>query len=40
MSEIDKRNRLSEEPFSYQSTKNGSVVIYYNGKQIKMIKDC
>jgi hypothetical protein len=40
VSEIDKRNRLSEEPYSYQSTKNGSVVIYYNGKQIKMIKDC
>ncbi|PGS55942.1 hypothetical protein [Bacillus sp. AFS041924] len=39
MSEIDKRNRLSEEPFTYQTTKKGTVVIYYKGKQIKIIKD-
>jgi hypothetical protein len=39
VSGIDKRNRLSEEPFSYQTTKNGTVVIYYKGKQIKIIKD-
>ena len=39
MSEIDKQNRLSEEPFSYQTTKKGTVVIYYKGKQIKMIKN-
>ncbi|THE12711.1 hypothetical protein E1I69_09965 [Bacillus timonensis] len=39
MSEIDKRNRLSEEPFTYQITKKGMVMIYYAGKQIKIIKD-
>lgn len=39
MSEIDKRNRLSEEPFSYLITKKGMVIISYEDKQIKMIKD-
>lgn len=39
MSEIDKRNRLSEEPFDYQITKKGTVVIYYEGKQIKIVKE-
>ncbi|MDM5248606.1 MULTISPECIES: hypothetical protein [unclassified Lysinibacillus] len=39
MSEIDKRNRLSEEPFAYQITKKGTVVIHYEGKQIKIVKD-
>jgi hypothetical protein len=39
LSEIDKRNRLSEEPFTYQTTKKGAIVIYYRGKQIKIIKD-
>ncbi|MFS0820476.1 hypothetical protein [Bacillus sp. 1P02SD] len=39
MSEIDKRNRLREEPFTYQITKKGMVIIYYAGKQIKIIKD-
>jgi len=39
VSDIDKRNRLSEEPFDYQITKKGTVVIYYEGKQIKNVKD-
>ena len=39
MSEIDKRNRLSEEPFAYQIMKNGKVAINYRGKQIKIVKD-
>ncbi|MFJ5748630.1 hypothetical protein ACIP97_08490 [Peribacillus frigoritolerans] len=39
MSDVDKRNRLSEEPFTYRITKNGTVVIYYKGKQIKFLKD-
>lgn len=39
MSEIDKRNRLNEEPFTYQMTKKGTVVIYYEGKQIKIVKE-
>jgi len=39
VSEIDKWNRLSEEPFAYQITKKGTVVIDYEGKQIKIVKD-
>lgn len=39
MSEIDKRDKLREEPFTYQTTKKGKVLIYYKGKQIKMIVD-
>ena len=39
VSEIDKRNRLGEEPFNYQITKKGTVIIYYGGKQIKIVKD-
>jgi len=39
LSDIDKRNRLSEEPFDFQITKKGTVVIYYEGKQIKIVKD-
>ncbi|SFA69905.1 MULTISPECIES: hypothetical protein [unclassified Bacillus (in: firmicutes)] len=39
MSEIDKRNQLSSEPFTYQITKKGTVMISYEGKQIKIVKD-
>ncbi len=39
VSGIDKRNRLSEEPFTYQITKKGTVAIYYEGKQIKVVKE-
>lgn len=39
MSKIDKRNRLSKEPFNYEITKKGTVVIHYKGKQIKIVKD-
>jgi hypothetical protein len=38
VSNIDKRNKLGEKPFTYQTTKKGTVEIYYNGKQIKIIK--
>ncbi|MFC5602809.1 hypothetical protein [Sporosarcina koreensis] len=38
MSGIDKRNRLGEEPFTYQITKNGTVIISYGGRQIKIVK--
>jgi hypothetical protein len=38
VSNIDKRNKLGEEPFTYQTTKKGTVEIYYKGKQIKVIK--
>ncbi|SCY08440.1 hypothetical protein SAMN02787079_01025 [Lysinibacillus sp. TC-37] len=39
VSGIDKRNRLNEEPFTYQITKKGTIVIYYEGKQIKIVKE-
>jgi len=39
VSEINKQNRLSKEPFAYQITKKGTVIIYYGGKQIKIVKD-
>jgi len=39
VSGIDKRNRLSEEPFTYEITKKGTVAIYYEGKQIKVVKE-
>ncbi|MGN7387959.1 hypothetical protein [Sporosarcina sp. SAFN-015] len=37
MGGIDKRNRLGEEPFTYQITKKESVIISYEGKQIKIV---
>jgi len=39
MSEIGKRNRLSEELFDFLITKKGTAIIYYEGKQIKIVKD-
>ncbi len=39
MGEIDKRNRLSEEPFTYELRKNGTVAIFFNGKQIKIVRN-
>ena len=38
MTNIDKRNRLDQSPFSYKVTKNNTVLIYYNGKQVKLLK--
>ncbi|AQU80734.1 MULTISPECIES: hypothetical protein [Planococcus] len=39
MGEIDKRKRLSEEPFAFEVRKKGTVAIFFEGKQIKMIRD-
>lgn len=39
MGEIDKRNRLSEEPFTYEVRKNGTVAIFFSGKQIKVVRN-
>ncbi|WP_075981353.1 hypothetical protein [Bacillus massilinigeriensis] len=39
MTEIDRRDRLSEEPFAYQITKKGTVMVYYKGKQIIIVKN-
>ncbi|OAT85072.1 hypothetical protein A6P54_19710 [Bacillus sp. MKU004] len=38
MSNIDKRNRLEESPFTYREMKNGMVFIDYEGKQVKILK--
>lgn len=34
---IDKRQKLEEEPFDFQITKDGRVLVYWNGKLIKTI---
>lgn len=39
MSEFGNLNRLSEELFDFLITKKGTVIIYYEGKQIKIVKD-
>lgn len=38
MGNIDKRNRLDEEVFSYRITKNSTVFIDYQGKQVMALK--
>jgi len=38
MGEIDKRNKLSEEVFSYRATKDGKIFLFWRGKQIKVLK--
>lgn len=38
MSNIDKRNRLGEEVFTYRICKNNSVFIEFKGKDIKIVK--
>jgi hypothetical protein len=38
MGNVDKRNRLSEVPFSFQVNKDNTVFLNYEGKQVKMIK--
>lgn len=38
MSNIDKRNRLDEEPFTYKISKNLTVFISFKGREIKSVK--
>jgi hypothetical protein len=38
MGEVDKRGRLEEEPLSYCITKNNKIMIYWQGKQVKILK--
>ncbi|WP_033541309.1 hypothetical protein [Planococcus sp. CAU13] len=38
MSEIDKKGRLDEEPFTYQLAKSGTVLIAYEGKTVVILK--
>lgn len=37
--EIDKRNKLSENRFSYEKTKNNKVFIYFDNKKIMTLKN-
>jgi hypothetical protein len=34
---IDARNRLDDEPFDYQQTKDGRVFLFYEGKRVKTL---
>lgn len=38
MTNIDKRNRLGDEPFNYRVTKDNTVFLEYNGRQVKVLK--
>jgi len=38
LNEVDKRNRLDEEPFSYNASKDRKVFIYWYGKQVTILK--
>lgn len=38
MNNVDKRNRLNENPFSYQITKDNTVFIEFQGKRVKILK--
>ncbi|MBK8782563.1 MAG: hypothetical protein IPO22_12325 [Anaerolineales bacterium] len=38
MSNIDKRGKLQEEPFTFRETKDGRVLIYWHGKQVTVLK--
>lgn len=35
---IDKRNKLTEQPFSYKITNSDKVIIHRNNKQVMIIK--
>jgi hypothetical protein len=37
MSEIDKRGKLEAEPFGYEITKAGLVLLYYGNKHVKTL---
>ncbi|MCJ7433098.1 MAG: hypothetical protein MUO77_06380 [Anaerolineales bacterium] len=38
MSEIDKRRKLEEQPFTFRATKDGKVFIHWHGRQIMILK--
>ncbi len=39
MTEIDKRDRLKETPFSYKVTKANKTLIYFENRMIKTLKE-
>jgi hypothetical protein len=38
LNNIDKRNKLKEEPFSYRLSKDNKVFIFWNEKQVMILK--
>ncbi len=38
MDQRDKRNRFDHEVFSYRATKDGKVFLFWQGKQVKVLK--
>jgi hypothetical protein len=38
LNEIDKRNKLDEEPFSYKTSKDNKIFIYWHEKQVTILK--
>jgi hypothetical protein len=38
MNNIDKRNRLEDEPFQFRVTKDNTVFLDYYGRQVKILK--
>lgn len=38
MPEIDKRGKLAQQPFDYQTTKDGRVLIYWDNRLIMTLK--
>ncbi len=38
MSNIDRRGKLLEEPFTFRETKDEKVLIYWRGKQVTILK--
>lgn len=39
MNNIDKHDRLKENPFSYMNTKSLKTIIYYEGRQIMILSE-
>lgn len=35
---VDKRNVLDEEPFSYKTTKDNKVFLFWHGKQVSILR--
>ena len=38
MSNIDRRGKLLEEPFTFRETKDGKVLLYWHRKQVMILK--
>lgn len=37
MSNVDRRGKLAEMPFAYRASKDGKVIIYWQGKQVTVL---